>query len=80
MGAFLIMIKEIDRVPSNIIKKIYRNIIEKISFKELKEMRTENYWKERDQSFSQVGKMEVTIEFYIKYSGTSLKKLIKQYK
>lgn len=72
------MIKEIDRLSKEQVKKIYKNIIESLSFSELKEMRTEDYWEEKDGSFNNIGKMEVTIEFYMKYKGKTIEQIKKE--
>lgn len=67
MGVIFIMIYEIDVLADEAIEKIYAKIIAELSHEQLREMRTEEYWRQRDLMQYNIDKKKVTIEFYTRY-------------
>ena len=59
--------ENIQVLTEDTIEKIYTRIIEEMSLSQFKDMRTKEYWRERDSMQHHIQKKKVTIEFYIKY-------------
>jgi hypothetical protein len=68
------MIHDIDILTPVAIEKIYAQIIHSMSQEQMREMRTERYWEERDLMKSDITRKKVTIEFYTRYKDGLRKK------
>ena len=61
--------EDIIRLAPAAIEKIYSKIVNELTIAQWREIRTPEYWKERDELYDLLAKKVVTIKYYERYKN-----------